>query len=264
MTNIHKYTEQNRIAWDEIAQQRHESMFPPPSFFAEGGSVLADNVVTAAGDVRGLRLLHLQCSTGSDTLSWGVLGAQAVGVDISPKQIEIAQHAAADAGLPVQFVAADVYALPAALQAGDFDIVFTGGGAMVWLPDIEEWARIVAAALRPGGRLLLEDEHPLASCLWIEDGDLIIGSDYFARHQAIFEEPGWSHFEGGEHATENKYEFSWPLGDVVTALAKAGLYVEQLEEFPSTADWRFGGKLEEARRLPGAYILVARKMNLGR
>ncbi len=260
MKTIEEYTAQNRKAWDEIAQQRHESMFPTSDFFAEGGSVLAPPVVEAAGDVKGKRLLHLQCSTGSDTISWGVLGAQATGVDISPRQTEIAQRTADDAGVPVRFVAADVYALPPELQDGSFDIVFTGGGAIVWLPDIEEWARIVASALRPGGQLILEDEHPLASCIWLENGDLIIGSDYFARHQAVFEAPGWSHFQGGEDAVEPKYEFSWPLGDVITALAKAGLYVERLDEFPSTAVWRFGGKLEDAQRLPGAYLMIARKL----
>jgi SAM-dependent methyltransferase len=258
MTNLHNYTEQNRRAWDEIAQQRHATMFPPAAFFAEGGSVLEELVTTAAGDVRGLRLLHLQCSTGSDTISWAVLGAQATGVDISPRQIEIAQHTADEAGLSVHFVAADVYALPADLQAGDFDIVYTGGGAIVWLPDIVRWAEIVAAALRPGGRIILEDEHPLASCIWIENGQLILGDDYFAR-QTPSEGAGWSHFGGGETAQENKYQFAWPLGDVITALAKAGLVIDRLEEYPSSAQWRFGAKLGEAAQIPGEYLLLAHK-----
>jgi SAM-dependent methyltransferase len=258
MDELRKYTAQNQLAWDEIAQQRHDASFPAATFFAEGGSVLEALVVAAGGDIHGQKLLHLQCSTGSDTISWAVLGAQATGVDISPRQIEIAQRTAAAAGLPVRFVAADVYDLPADLQNGDFDLVFTGGGAIVWLPDLKRWAQIVAAALKPGGRLLLHDEHPLASCIWIEDGELIIGDDYFARHKP-HEGAGWSHFVGGESAQENKYEFSWPLGDVITTLAEAGLYIERLEEFPSKAVWRFGEKLSEAARLPGEYLLIARK-----
>ncbi|MBX3001892.1 MAG: class I SAM-dependent methyltransferase [Caldilineaceae bacterium] len=258
MTDLHNYTEQNRRAWDEIAEERHRASFPAAAFFAEGGSVLEDVVTAAAGDVYGLRILHLQCSTGSDTISWAVLGAEATGVDISPRQIEIAQRTADEAALPVHFVAADVYALPVELQREEFDIVFTGGGAIVWLPDLGRWAQIVAASLRPGGRLILHDEHPLASCIWIENGELIIGDDYFARHHP-HEGPGWAHFAGGENAQENKYEFNWPLGDVITALAQAGLVIERLEEYPSTAEWRFGAKLHEAARLPGQYLLIARK-----
>jgi SAM-dependent methyltransferase len=258
MTNLHKNTEQNRRAWDEIAEERHRVSFPEANFFRAGGTRLDPRVVEAAGPVEGKRILHLQCSTGSETISWAVLGAQATGADISPRQIEIAQRTADEAGLPVRFVAADVYDLPATLQAASFDIVYTGGGAIVWLPDLERWARIVATALRPGGRLILHDEHPLASCIWFEDGQLILGDDYFAR-QTPHEGAGWAHFAGGEHAQENKYEFNWPLGDVITALAKAGLIIEQLEEYPSAAEWRFGDKLHEAARLPGEYLLIVRK-----
>jgi 23S rRNA G2069 N7-methylase RlmK/C1962 C5-methylase RlmI len=108
-------------------------------------------VIEAAGPIEGRRILHLQCSTGSETISWAVLGAQATGADISPRQIEITQRTADEAGLPVRFIAADVYDLPATRQDASFDIVDTGGGAIVWLPDLQRWARIVATALRPGG-----------------------------------------------------------------------------------------------------------------
>jgi hypothetical protein len=70
---------------------------------------------------------------------------------------------------------------------------------------------------------------------------------------------GWSHFSGGENAAEKKYEFTWPLGDIVTALAQAGLRIERLEERPSQEHWRFGEKLHEVARIPGEYLLVASK-----
>jgi hypothetical protein len=37
------------------------------------------------------------------------------------------------------------------------------------------------------------------------------------------------------------------------------LRIESLEEFPSTADWRFGDLLGEVQRLPGHYLLIATK-----
>ena len=254
------YTMQNRRAWNEIASVR-AAIFPPAEFFARGGSTLDPQVCEAAreffGDLRNLRVIHLQCATGEDTLSWAVLGALATGVDISDEQIELAKKKAAGANLPVRFIAADLYALPPDLL-NSFDIVFTGGGALVWLPDLPRWAQVAASLLKPGGRLMLMDEHPISGVLWSENGQLKVVDDYFRRSQPLAE-TGWSHFKGAENAKETKYEFIWPLGDVLNALIKAGLVIERLEEFPGGPEWRFGENQAEAAQLPGAYLLVARK-----
>jgi len=255
MTETAKYTDQNRRAWDEIAEVREKGL-EPAEFFARGGCRLSERILEIAGDVRGLKLCHLQCATGEDTLSWANQGAQATGVDLSPKQIELARQKAVTAGLPVRFIAADIYALPPHLLAEKFDIVFTGGGALVWLPDLPHWAKIIAQLLKPAGQLLLEEEHPLMGCLEVQDGQVKMVTDYFGRKPEIYS--GWSHFSGAENAVEKKYEFTWPLGDVVTALARAGLRIELLEERPSQAEWRFGDQLNEVARLPGDYLLAAR------
>lgn len=256
MTETGKYTAQNRQAWDEIAEVRSKTM-KTAEFFAKGGCTLSDELLAVAGDVHRLSLCHLQCATGEDTLSWANRGAHATGIDLSPKQIELAKQKAAAAGSPVRFIASDIYTLPAHLFEEGFDIVFTGGGAIVWLPDLHEWAKIIAGLLKPGGRLIIDEEHPLAGCMEVQDGVVRIVDDYFGRKPEMF--IGWTHFSGGEHATEKKYEFTWPLGDVVTALARAGLRIELLEERPSQAGWRFGDKLDEVARIPGEYLLVARK-----
>ena len=256
MQEIQKYTDQNRKAWDEIAEIRHRGM-EAAEFFAKGGCLLNERVLELVGDVHRLDLCHLQCATGEDTLSWATRGAHATGVDISPKQIELAQQKAVAAGLPVRFIASDIYALPKQLFTEQFDIVFTGGGAIVWLPDLQGWARIIAQLLKPSGRLVLDEEHPVASCIEVQNGQVRFVDDYFGRTPELFS--GWSHFSVAENATEQKYEFTWPLGDVVTVLAQAGLRIELLEERPSQAQWRFGDKLNEAARIPGEYLLVARK-----
>jgi SAM-dependent methyltransferase len=255
MKQTKKYTSQNRRAWDEIAEVREKRM-ETADFFAKGGCTLSDQVLEIAGDVHGLSLCHLQCATGEDTLSWANRGAHATGVDLSPKQIELATQKAAAARLPVRFIASDIYALPAHLFEERFDILFTGGGAIVWLPDLQQWAKTIAQLLKPSGRLIVDEEHPLAGCMEIQDGVIRIVDDYFGRKPDMF--IGWTHFSGGEHATEKKYEFTWPLGDVVTALAQAGLRIESLEERPSQQQWRFGDKLDEVARIPGEYLLVAR------
>lgn len=256
MKDIKKFTDQNRLAWDEIAEIRNKGM-KPAEFFAGGGSTLSDEILAVAGDVHGLSLCHLQCATGEDTLSWANRGARATGVDLSPKQIELAKQKAAATGLAVRFIASDIYALPSELFVEKFDLVFTGGGAIVWLPDLEGWAAITTQLLKPNGRLILDEEHPLAGCMEVQNGQVKIVDDYFGRKPGMY--VGWSHFSGAENAVEKKYEFGWPLGDVVTALAQAGLRIELLEERPSQQGWRFGDKLQEVARIPGEYLLVARK-----
>ncbi|MBV9280355.1 MAG: class I SAM-dependent methyltransferase [Chloroflexi bacterium] len=253
-----RYSQQNRRAWEEIAERRSET-FPgsrPAAFFREGGSVLDPRVVAAMGEVAQKRLLHLMCATGEDTLSWAVLGAHAVGIDISERQIAIARQRAAEAGLSVRFEAADVGDLPAEFARHTFDCVYTGGGVLVWIPDLARWAAAIAAALTPAGRFVLWEEHPVTMGLWGVDGRVEIVGSYWQRGTPD-ESSGWTHFPGGEDATERKYEFAWPLGDVVTSLARAGLRIDELAEYPTMSDWRFGSALPVARQLPGTVLLVA-------
>jgi len=258
------YRAHNRRAWNEIAAVRSQ-MFPPAEFFAQGGSTLTPRAVAAAqaalGALGGQEVIHLQCATGEDTLSWAGLGLAAYGVDISEVQIELARAKAQAAGLNARFTAADVYALPEALPGdwpAQYDLVFSGGGALVWLPDIWRWAEIAAGLVRPGGKLLLEEIHPISGVLWVENGELQVAADYFGRDRTQADR-GWGHFKGGEDAHETKYEFNWPLGDIVTALIRAGLTLERLEEFPGGPAYRFKERVEESLRLPGDFILLARK-----
>ncbi len=134
----------------------------------------------AVGDVRGRTLLHLQCHFGMDTLAWARLGAEVTGVDFSPRAISAAIDLAARAGLAARFVEADLYAVPEVLPEA-FDVVYTGGGALCWLPDTRGWAQVVGRMLRPGGTFYIHEAHPV---LWSlederEDSQLVIGRPYF-------------------------------------------------------------------------------------
>ncbi|HVX45792.1 MAG TPA: class I SAM-dependent methyltransferase [Mycobacteriales bacterium] len=254
----------NRAAWNEIAEVRSANIDRKgfdAEFFAAGGDNLPVPVGEALPDVEGRSLLHLQCASGEESLSWAVRGARVTAVDISDGLITIAEEKARRAGLDVRFVRADVGALPADLRSGTFDLAYTGGGVLVWIPDIDRWAEIVASTLRPGGTFVLYDGHPVTGCLENSAAGIVVAGDYFGRSNAEISS-GWRHFPGGEDARSSKAEFSWPLGDIVTALIRAGLAIESLREFPSPEIWRFGDRAGEATRLPGAFLLVARRAAL--
>lgn len=256
-----RHTANNQRAWDEIAtaraRWRHEQGMTA-GFFASGGVRLPEVARAALGDLTGVRALHLQCATGEASLSLANLGAEVTAVDISPAQVDIARQTACAAGLPVTFVAADVLDLPTALGDGGFDLVYTATGVLPWLPDLTRWADTVAASLRPGGRLVLLEEHPFAACLGGDEQELRIEGDYFGRNRP-YHDTGWAHFPGADDATETKAQFHWPLGDVISNLVDAGLAVTRLEEFPvdEGSSWRFGSSTDLASRLPGSFLLLA-------
>ena len=231
-------TERNRRAWDEVHRRRAQAL--------EGQLGLPEVVRAALGHVAGKRVLHLQCATGESTAEIAALGALVTGVDISGEAIAVARERWPD----ISWVQADVQALPGELSRGRFDLVFTGGGVMVWLHDLGGWSRGIAAALRGGGDFLLHEEHPVAMCV---DQSLRWREDYF--DETVIVDVGWDHFEvRGEPATEEKHERFWRLGQIVTAIAGAGLLVRQLEEYPGTSSWR-----RLPSKLPGSYVLLARK-----
>lgn len=256
---MNEYTVANRDAWDAIAGIRH-GIWPSADFFAGGGSLLREHELEAVGDVSGLRLCHLQCGSGEETLSWANAGAQVSGVDISPKQIDLAKRKAEAAGIPADFLAADVSSRPEALAPESFDIVYSGGCALGWLPDLDGWAASAHELLTPSGRLILNEEHPQLGNIEVHDGSIKIVGDYFDRQPQ--RSTGWRHFAGAEHAADPKWEFSWTLGDIVTSVAQVGLRIESLQEYPSTAAWRFGDDLPTIRRLLGSFLLVASKARI--
>ncbi|MEU7892356.1 class I SAM-dependent methyltransferase [Nonomuraea sp. NPDC049152] len=234
---MNDYLDVNRANWDERVAIHVGSEFYDVAGFKAGEQPLRAFELAEMGDVRGRRLVHLQCHFGLDTLAWARLGADVTGVDFSGKAVEAARAIAAECGIDARFVEADVY--DAAPAAGDgYDIVYTGIGALVWLPDLDRWARVVAGLLKPGGFLYLAEFHPFGDVLDYEDGSRV-AFDYFDRAPQVEDFP---HTYTGSEVLENttSVQFAHGIGEVVTALAGAGLRVEFLHEHDFTLFRRFG------------------------
>jgi SAM-dependent methyltransferase len=231
-------TEHNRRAWDEVHRRRAEAM--------AGQLGIPEKIQELLPEIEGKHVLHLQCATGESTAQLAELGALVTAVDISAEAIEIARQNAPD----VAYVQADVQEFPLDLRRGRFDLVYTGGGVLVWLQDLAPWATGIAAALKPGGGLLVYDAHPVSQCIdplghWREN--------YF--DETLQQTQGWEHFElSGPAANEPKYERHWQLGQIVEAVTGAGLTVSRLVEFQTLYTW-----LQRDRRVPWEFALTAEK-----
>jgi SAM-dependent methyltransferase len=226
----------NRVNWNDRVPIHVASDFYDVAGFKAGSDPLRDFEIEEVGDVAGKSLAHLQCHFGLDTLAWARRGAQVSGLDLSDKAIETATALAQECGLKARFVPADVYDAPTAL--GDtYDIVYTGIGALVWLPDMRRWAEVVATLLKPGGFLYLSEFHPFSDMLDNATGSTVT-FDYFRTDPQIWDEPYT--YTGSEKLTNTtSVEFQHTLGEVISALAAAGLRIDFLHEHDRTLFKRF-------------------------
>ncbi|MDX3686889.1 class I SAM-dependent methyltransferase [Streptomyces sp. NBC_01696] len=243
------WREANRARWDERVPIHAASDYYDLDAFLAGRDVLRGFEIAEVGDVTGRTLLHLQCHIGLDTLSWARRGAaQVVGLDFSEPAVEVARGLAGSLGLSQEraaFVPSDVYDAAEAVPDSAYDIVYTGTGALNWLPDVPRWAEVAASLVAPGGFLYLAEFHPLTDCLDDETGSTVT-YDYFSRDAWVDESPGtYADFDA---ATVHNRSVEWqhPVGEVVSALAAAGLRIEFLHEHDASLFARYPALVRHA------------------
>jgi SAM-dependent methyltransferase len=222
----------NRDNWDDRVPI-HWGGYDADGFIADE-SRISDVVAhdsAVLGDVTGKRLVHLQCHFGMDTLSWARLGAEVTGVDFSEPAIAAARELSERSKTPGRFVVANVYDAADALRE-QFDIVFTGVGAICWIPDIEAWARVVAALLRPGGTFYMREGHPVLWTLdWRDDGQLVLVYPYFEVSESVrFDDVDSTYAGEGKLAHTTTHEWNHGIAETYTALVNAGLHVTSMTE----------------------------------
>jgi len=265
---VNRALEENRAWWDErVPIHLESSLYDLPGFRA-GRSNLAAYEPQELGSVAGLELLHLQCHVGLDTLSWARLGARVTGFDFSRPALEAARQLAQELGLDANFVYGELERAPEVLGR-QFDVVYTGKGALLWLPDLGRWADVVARLLRPGGCLYLVEFHPLVEIMGERSPEF--QGDYLAGAKSFYDEAGDYAVPDAVTQHNRSHEWCHPLGEVVTKLAQSGLRIEFLEERCETYFARFPPPyLEEAAagiwtapagtpRVPLVYSLRATK-----
>jgi SAM-dependent methyltransferase len=245
------YQEVNRRLWDERAgaharsvDYAFERLVADPAYL----STVVRFDLPLLGDVRGLRGVHLQCHIGTDTISLARLGAQMCGLDFSGASLEQARRLAAATDADATFVQAEVYDAVKELGSEAFEFVYTGIGALCWLPDIERWAAVVAELLMPGGRLFMREGHPMLWALDYGRGDRLLAVEYpyFELSEPLVLESDGTYVEtDAAFAHTTTHEWNHGLGEIVTALLRRGFRITGLVEHQSVPWDALPGQMEE-------------------
>lgn len=258
----------NRLAWDEAAE-RYEGWFPEAvALIRSGGSNLFPEELARIGDLHGRcrRAIHLQCAGGRDTLSlWNAGADEVVGIDFSPRMLALARRLAAAVGATdvASWIESDVLDVPHALD-GTADLLYTGRGSLMWLADLDAWAAVLKRLLSPTGRLVVFEGHPAEWLFDVDDDGHWIATeyDYFGGPEAS---RGWApeyidQLSIPDSEQHWKFARAWTLGEVVTAIARSGLRIDEVAEHP--VDW-WGGHGDvapgERGRIPLSFSIVARR-----
>lgn len=235
----------NLEAWNRRLEYHLASDFYGMDAFLKGKNSIPEIDLALLGDINGLDALHLQCHFGQDSLSLARMGARVTGVDFSLPAIDKARQLAEQLGLAAQFHCCDVRDTLQHIDSGAFDLVYTSYGTIGWLPELDSWAQVIAGALKPGGRLVFVEFHPV---LWMFDNDLSTIRYAYHNDGPIIEEESGTYAEPEAPITTTTTTWNHGLAEVFTALTQAGLQVVALDErdyspypvFPDSVEYQSG------------------------
>ena len=221
------YIKINKRLWNEKTEIHYNSDFYDVDSFKKGKDSLNQVEMDLLGDIKGKSILHLQCHFGLDTISLARHGAAATGVDFSEKAIEKAKQLNASLGTSAQLIQSDIYKLPEILDE-KFDIVFTSYGVVGWLPDMNKWAAIINQFLKPGGKFVLVEFHPV---VWMFSYDFKRIEFNYMDSSPIIEELEGTYTDRSAEIKEKSVGWNHGLSTVLDSLLKNGLKITDFKEY---------------------------------
>jgi len=261
------YIEINKKSWNKKTVYHLKSDFYDVDGFLNGNSSLNEIELALLEDVEGKSILHLQCHFGQDTISLGRLGAKTTGIDLSDKAIESARELSKKAGIETSFICCDIYDLPNHLD-GKFDIVYTSYGTIGWLPDLNKWAEIISKYLKPNGKFVFVEFHPV---VWMFDDNFKKIEYNYLNSGAIIETESGTYADKNADINQEYVMWNHGMSEVVNSLIKNGLIINSLNEYDYSPYDCFSKTIEFkpkkyrikhlGNKIPMVYSIVARKKN---
>ncbi|MGQ8337502.1 class I SAM-dependent methyltransferase [Sunxiuqinia sp. A32] len=222
-----EYLDINRKLWNEKTDIHFQSDFYDVDSFVKGKDSLNSVELGLLGDLKGKKVLHLQCHFGQDTISLARHGAIVTGVDFSENAIEKAKQLNESVGTEATFVQSDVYKLPEVLDE-KFDVVYTSYGVLGWLPDMKKWAEVISHFLKPGGELVLVEFHPV---IWMFSYDFKRIEFNYMDSAPIIEELEGTYTDRDAQIKEKSVCWNHGLSTVLGAILKTGLTIADFKEY---------------------------------
>ncbi len=259
------YIIKNKTAWNDKTDHHFNSDFYDVAGFVKGKNSLNEIELDLLGDVSGKSILHLQCHFGMDTISLSRMGALVTGADLSDKAIARAKELAVQTISKTEFICCDLYDLPEYLDK-QFDIVFTSYGTIGWLPDMNKWAAIVSRYLKPGGKFIFADFHPV---VWMFDDDFEKITFKYEKAEPIVETISGTYADRSAPIKTETISWNHSISEVLNSLIKHGLEINLLNEY-DYSPYNCFNKTEEfepgkfrikhlENKIPMVYAIVAVK-----
>lgn len=226
---MENYLEINKNSWNAKVEPHLKSDFYFVDEFLQGRTSLNSIELNLLGDVKGKTILHLQCHFGQDSISLSRMGAKVTGIDLSDKAIAAAKDLAQKAATDTEFLCTDLYSLPDVFDQ-KFDIVFTSYGTIGWLPDLAEWAKIITRFLKPEGKFVMAEFHPV---VWMYDDDFKgVQYNYF-NEKPIVETYEGTYADQSADIVQDYVMWNHSLAEVLQNLINQDLQIKKFQEF----DW---------------------------
>ncbi len=222
------YFEVNRELWNKRTVVHKDSDFYDLPSFINGKNSLNEIELRELGDVKGKKILHLQCHFGMDTLSLARMGAEITGVDLSDTAIEKARKLTDRLSLNATFICCNIYDLPDYLQE-KFDIIFTTYGVVGWLPELDKWAALISGYLKKDGFFYMAEFHPV---VWMFDEEFSRVQYYYHNEKVIEIEGQGTYTDGGQEIRHKEYSWNHSISEVLNALLNNGLQLKFFNEYP--------------------------------
>ncbi|MEC0297160.1 class I SAM-dependent methyltransferase [Peribacillus frigoritolerans] len=206
------------------------------------------------GEISGKKITHLMGSNGVKAVALAILGAEVKVVDFSQENAMFANELASGANVSIEYIVSDVLSLSSEHESGNQDLVLMELGVLHYLIDLQPLFEKIKKMLKPGGRFVLHEFHPISTKLITSSGKKHkVTGNYFAPAIENNEVAFSKHMPDEEKGSLSRVvQRKWTIGELITSIGQSGLVIKVLEEEPNHKIHDIG--------LPKTYTLVAERV----